>query len=244
MITDIFTVLWKELKEVLHKQPALRGGWIGVLIIIALYGIFLPYQAGPSWVSNPGLQLLWLWLPFLMVSNVVADTIAGERERHTLETLLASRLSDTAILLGKIASAVAYGWGITLAGILAGLITVNVTSRAGKLLLFSPEIAVGLVALTFLSALLSAGLGVLISLRAATVRQAQQTMGLVGFIPFFLILIVPMLPADIRNSLTEWFMTTSVTIIGLTAVAVLLAADIALILIALLRFQRSKLILD
>ena len=37
---------------------------------------------------------------------MIADGIPGERERHTLETLLASRLSDRSILLGKVMAAV------------------------------------------------------------------------------------------------------------------------------------------
>ena len=37
--------------------------------------------------------VMWMWFSLLLVINVVADSFAGERERHTLETLLASRLS-------------------------------------------------------------------------------------------------------------------------------------------------------
>ena len=43
----------------------------------------------------------------------VPDPLPRERERHTLETLLASRLSDRAILLGKIGAAVGFEWVIT-----------------------------------------------------------------------------------------------------------------------------------
>ena len=50
----------------------------------------------------------------MMVSSLVADSFAGERERHTLETLLASRLPDRAILAGKLLVPVAVAWGAAL----------------------------------------------------------------------------------------------------------------------------------
>jgi ABC-2 type transport system permease protein len=178
------------------------------------------------------------------VSNVVSDTIAGERERHTLETLLASRLSDTAILLGKIISSVLYGWGIAIIGIIAGLITVNVTAGKGKLLMFTPDFAIGLLILTFLSATLASGLGVFVSLRASTVRQAQQTMSVVGLLPLLLVLILPILPESVKAAVTHWLATSDPNVIGLVIIGFLLLVDIVLIALALLRFQRSKLILD
>jgi ABC-2 type transport system permease protein len=244
MISDIATILWKEFKEIVHKQPSMRGGWISVLIIIGVYGILMPLQLGVEWVRQPILILLWLWLPFLMVSNVTADTIAGERERHTLETLLASRLPDTAILFGKVISAVLYGWGITLASLFMGLVTVNIAHGQGELLMFPGLMLIGLLVLTLLAALLAAGLGVLVSLRAATVRQAQQTMSLVGFIPMLPIFILPMLGVDAINRIMSVASTVDANLLGLGLVLLLLVVDIALLALAMVRFQRSKLILD
>src|SRR5436190_12483504 len=127
MMADIATIMWKELKEWLFQRgSAGRGGWVGQLIFVAVFGIFLPYQNGPRWVDNPMALVFWAWVPLLMVASVTADAFAGERERHTLETLLASRLSDQAILFGKVAAAIAYGWGLSLLSLLLGDITVNI----------------------------------------------------------------------------------------------------------------------
>ena len=71
-----------------------------------------------------------------MITAVIADSFAGERERHTLETLLASRLSDHSILFGKIAASMAYGWLISLSCILAGAITVNIVNWHGQIFIF------------------------------------------------------------------------------------------------------------
>jgi ABC-2 type transport system permease protein len=61
----------------------------------------------------------------------LGDAIAGERERHTLETLLASRISDRAILLGKVIVTTGYAWGTALLGLLFGLFVANLSKGQG-----------------------------------------------------------------------------------------------------------------
>ncbi|MCK7485371.1 MAG: ABC transporter permease subunit [Bacillus subtilis] len=75
-------------------------------------------------------------MPFLWVSGVVADMFAGERERHTLEALLATRLSDQAILFGKLLAAMTYGFTLTWVIMIASLITVNIGFGKGELLFY------------------------------------------------------------------------------------------------------------
>ena len=120
----------------------------------------------------------WPFLAATMVSSLIADSVAGERERHTLETLLASRLSDSAILIGKIIAAVLYGVGFAVANLVIGLIAVNVAHGENGLILFEPQRFVVTIVLTILASLLMAGIGVFISLRASTVKQAQQAFGI------------------------------------------------------------------
>ena len=55
-----------------------------------------------------------------MIISFIGDAIAGERERHTLETLLASRMPDRAILLGKVIAIVLYAWGMGVLSLLPG----------------------------------------------------------------------------------------------------------------------------
>jgi ABC-2 type transport system permease protein len=243
-MSDILTVIWKEWKELFTQGPRFRGGWIGMLVFIGVFGVLMPLQSGRGWVESPGTLLVWSWVPFLLVNSVVADSFAGERERHTLETLLASRLSDRAILFGKIGAAMVYGWGMTLLGLLLGLVTVNLAHGAGQLLLFPTPALLGILALSLLVAALSAGIGVLVSLRAATVRQAQQTLSvafLVLFIPLFLL---PLLPEAWRLTLAQAAQRADPARWLAIAAAVLLSLDVALLGIAMRRFQRARLILD
>ncbi|HSF82704.1 MAG TPA: ABC transporter permease [Anaerolineales bacterium] len=244
MIKDTLTIVKKEWREILLQSPGLRGGRLGLLVFIGVFGIFLPLQSGPEWLSSPANLFIWGWVPFLMVSGVVADSFAGERERHTLETLLASRLSDRSILAGKILAALGYGWGITLVSLLVALLTINIAYGRGELLLFPWKIGLAILLISLLVASLAAGLGVLISLRAATVRQAQQTFSLAFFALFIPLFLLPMLPEAWRLRLTQALAQANVELIVLVAMLVLLLVDLALFALASARFQRTRLILD
>ena len=248
MITDIGTVLWKEMKELLMLQQAgnkgLLRGPISLIILVGVFGIWMPWQMGQGWVESPATLLYWAWVPLFLVSSVVAQAFAGERERHTLETLLATRLSDRAILLGKVAAAMAYGWGLTLVSLLVGLVTVNILHSQGRLLLFPAQIGIGILVFSFLTSLLAASIGVLISLRAATVRQAYQTMSLAIMILLFGgIYGLRALPPEIVAPLMAR-LSTEATTIGLIAALILAVLNGIMLSLAMLRFQRARLILD
>lgn len=244
MINDISTVLWKEARELLFQRPNLRGGWFGLLIFIGVFGIFLPLQWGAAWVQSPVNLVYWSWIPFMMVSSVVADSFAGERERHTLETLLASRLPDRAILSGKLLLAIAYGWGLTLISVLLGLVTVNIAFGQGRLLLYPVDIAAGIAGISFLVSALASGLGVLISLHAASVRSAQQTLSLATLSPLVVVLALPMLPEAWKAAAMDLLANINLTAAVVTLMGFLLILDLGLLLVGMKRFQRARMILD
>lgn len=54
-------------------------------------------------------------LPLVLSAILIVESLAGERKRRTLEMLLASRLSEQAILLGKMSAAIVLGWIFLLA---------------------------------------------------------------------------------------------------------------------------------
>ena len=244
MITDISTIIWKEARELFLQRPNFRGGWMGLVVMLLVFGVMLPLQSGPEWVTSPLNLAIWAWVPYLLVSGVVADSIAGERERHTLETLLASRLSDQAILFGKIAASMIYGWGLTMVSVLISLVTINVAHWEGEPLLFPAGIFLGILGLSFLVSLMAAGLGVLVSLKAATVRQAQQIFNVVFLLLFIPLFAFPLLPEKLQSQVTRWLMNADVTAITLAVSVFLLVLNIVLLAIAMARFRRSRLILD
>ncbi|HUU28501.1 MAG TPA: ABC transporter permease [archaeon] len=246
MIADILTVIWKELIEIRHLHGTSRAGILVFLVPVGMFGVFFPVKMGPVWVNSPMALIFCTMMPFFMVIAFIADSFAGERERKTLETLLASRLPDRAILFGKIFSGLGFSWGVALFILVLGLVSVNlVHAREKGLLLYSPTVFLGSVALSFLGALLASGAGVLVSLRASTVRQAQQNLSIVVMLLIFLPSFgIPMLPAGWRDSLFRIFKGFDLTWIIMAVAAVFLIADILLVAAAAARFKRARLILD
>jgi len=246
MTRDLWTMIWKEWKEIFLQRGTLRGGiFTAIVIPLGMLGIFIPWQEGPMWAQSSGTAVLWVWLPVFLVATMICESFAGERERKTLETLLASRLHDRTILFGKLAAAVGYGWGLAMSSLALGLITVNVVHGHGQLILLpaSTVVLVGVVSL--LASALAASAGVLISLRAATVRQAQQTLSLslLGLM-FGGIFGLHALPATWKFWLARTFSGAILLTTELLGGAILLALDLLLISIAMARFQRARLILD
>ncbi len=245
MIRDVLTVAWKEWRELLNLSGSLKGGRLSLVILLAVFGVFLPVQAGPDWVRSPSTMFYWGWVPLMLVGSAVADGFAGERERHTLETLLASRLPDRAILFGKMLAAVSYGWGLVMLMLVMSLVTVNLSSGSGPILLFPAHVAVGAPLMAFLGAGLAAGAGVLVSLRAATVRQAVQALN-VGIL---LLIFVPILGARALPEawiarMGAWMAAAGGGTLLWLSMAVLAALDVGLLAAALGRFRRARLILD
>ncbi|HVX28916.1 MAG TPA: ABC transporter permease [Nitrolancea sp.] len=242
MISDVRAMIWKEFHEL--RQGGGRGKYAPIILVL-IYGVVFPSQAGRSWVDSYQMIGFGLGISVFIVLSVVADSIAGERERHTLETLLASRLSDRSILVGKIASVVIYGWGLTIASLLVGLIVVNVSAGDGKLLLYPAGRAIATVVLTFLLCVLATGIGVLVSLRSSTVRQAQQmlTIGWIVMI-FGIVFGVQLMSPATRLHLEHRLSTTQMTTAVIVASLVLLVLDLLVLALNAARFQRSRLILD
>jgi ABC-2 type transport system permease protein len=242
---DIYTVAWKEWLEFRDQLLTLKRGGLSAAIVLVILGIVTPLQMGPLWITSPLMLAYWPLLSSGMVSTLIADAFAGERERHTLETLLATRLSDTSILLGKVAAAILYGLVFTFANILVGVITLSIRHYGDGIQ--APELThIGyMLALVTLACSTLAGIGVFISLRAATVRQAQQTLGIIMMVLFIgPVLLFQFIGNETRLSLAGRLTTLGTGRLVGWASAVLLAASTILILMAMARFKRGKLTLD
>ena len=245
MITDILTVAMKEIKELPYlRKDNSRTNLFTLFILLSMFGILLPWHAGKEWVSSLLSMLPCVWLPFTMVGTTMVDSFAGERERHTLETLLASRLSDRAILFGKILAGILYGAGITFLCILLSLVTVNLVDGKGGPLLFPIPTALGLVILVLLVSTLASVLAVLVSLRAASVRQALQTFTVANAVLLIPVLVISLLHPALLATITPFILKTSFISLAIGAGGGLTLLDVILILATLARFKRAKLILD
>jgi ABC-2 type transport system permease protein len=245
MITDILTVAMKEIKELPYlRKDKSRTNLFTLIILLTVFGILLPWHVGKEWVQSLLSMLPCVWLPFSLVGTTMVDSFAGERERHTLETLLASRLSDRAILFGKILAGILYGAVITFLCMLVSLVTVNLVDGQAGLLLYPMPVALGLVILVLLVSTLASALGVLVSLRAASVRQAMQTFTIANAVLLIPVLAISLVHPALLATITPFILKISFFSLVIGAGGVLTLLDVILILAALALFKRAKLILD
>lgn len=245
MISDILTVIWKEAKEYTQQRGSSRGTALMIVVPLLILGIVMPLQFGKAWIQSPVSLIAWAWIPLLLAINAIADSIAGERERHTLETLLASRLSDTAILLGKLFASMLYALVMTFLIIITGIVTVNLRFFGGGIIFFPLSfLVVGMLA-SVLGTGFAVSAGILVSLRAATVRQAQQTLSfgiiLVAVLPSMLFTV---LPVGMRKSIGARLDSVDGVQAAVIIFGFLFTLDMVLVLLSMKRFKREKLAVE
>ncbi len=244
MMTDILTVAWKEFREILAFGDSRARSKFSILLVIVVFGVFMPLQGGREWFTSSFSVVIWGWMPYMWVFSVVADTFAGERERHTLEALLATRLSDKSILFGKLLTTVAYGFLLTWIILLVSLVTVNVVFGGQGLLFFPFQLLLTALVFSFLIAGLSASIGILVSLRAGSARQAQQWMSAGMMVLFLPLMFLQFLPASWLSSINSLLKTIQPQTAAVWIASGLAVVETILIAIALRLFKRSRLILD
>lgn len=135
------------------------------------------------------IPLFWV-IPVALTPAVAADSFVGERERSSLEPLLATPVSTTQLLMGKLIASVipaAIGtwlgvmifWGVTL---------LSRSSLYPRWLLADGDWLFSLLVVAPLVGLFTAGVAALISTRVSGYRVAYQLNGLVA-LPVVLLLI-------------------------------------------------------
>jgi ABC-2 type transport system permease protein len=236
---DLMTVIWKERKGLFRVRGS-RGRFLLTLLSPILLAIWLPWEAGREWVEGIPSVLLSVAVPIILVAITIPDSFAGERERHTLGTLLASRLPDRAILFGKVIVSMAFALTLTFLMLALGLVVANVAHWEGELMFYAPLVLFADVALSILLAGLLSGAGVLISFRSASVQEATQTLTAIFLMP-------PMILGFVLMAFTEQLRDVLANVkaehIVLIVLAILIAANMALHAAVLSRFKRSRLTL-
>jgi ABC-2 type transport system permease protein len=239
MLLDIKTMLWKEIRSQFRGQTKKVSFFRQLLAPIVLAGVF-PITWGADWVNEFPPLIIAFITPALIVGLMIPDSFAGERERHTLNTLLASRLPDKAILYGKMVLPILTGWCTALGFNLISLIVLNLAHGENGFLFFSPQIAGGIVFLSFISATMMAGGGILTSLSAHSTQEAAQKLMMIILVPAILLQIIPMLFMDRIIEIIKFLEGKQILII---IGASLLLTDLILLILAGKKFQRSELFL-
>ena len=238
-MSDIRTVMWKEWKELVAQ----RGTLAMLAIYLVLFAVIMPAQQGEEWLRSPVGVAQMLFVPLFAVLAIVADSFAGERERHTLDTLLAGQLPDSAILTGKVLTGVLYGWTLTLVGLAASVVSVNLTAKHDGLLMYDRAVLLGAIGLSLGLLGLVTALGILVSLRASTVRQAQQALSLSLFaLGGGAVVLAAKVPENWRRAFSHRFSGLGSGERALAATLLLLVLDAIVLAVVAARFRRPRLI--
>lgn len=246
MTDDIGTVAWKELTEVRRRPPSGRSQLVGMSVLAIVLGVGLPLTGGgfgPIAVLALGPMMAMIW-----AFTAVPDSFAGERDRRTIETLLASGLTDRAILLGKVTAHVAVATALGIAATILSIITSNVAELArddgADVGLPWGEAAVGFVT-TVLVALLFTNIGVLVALRASSALSAQRVMGLsVAGVVFLISIGGSALPERWQTDLSDLaddVGSLDPIVLVLAGIVAFIAVNAVLLVVMGHRFVRAKL---
>ncbi len=244
MITDLRTVIWKEWRSLAYGQN--RRQLVVMVVMLSFWAVWLPLQTGAGWMSDGVISLLVsVLLPGLVVAVTVPPAFAGERERKTLATLLATRLPDEAILFGKLVVPLVLGCLALVAVLTVSLVAANAASWDGSPRFYDAVVVIPNLLIGFCVALMVAALGVAISLRARRVQDAQQLVSLMLTLPAIGLGVLAFGAIQLTGGvqqLAERIDGVSGWIPALIAVGVLAAVDVALLLVARRRFRRNRLI--
>jgi ABC-2 type transport system permease protein len=178
ILEDAWVVTWKELTEAKGLVREWRG-WLFVIGFVAL-SMIVQLSAVVSWYWEKDADTsLIFWFAMaaampLLIAQRSADSIAGERERHTGEILFTTRLSHSGILLGKLGATALLPWTLLLAIPTIGVILTNLIHSSAGPYFYPPKVLAAGVGLTLGVAFFFAAAGMLVSMGAPTVQHAAR----------------------------------------------------------------------
>lgn len=240
-MSDFALVVRKEWLESLNatRKERMRIALAGISFLAIT--AFLPFQIRVyefSQIMVFGMAGFYVMLTALFGAGVA---YAGERERHTLETLLATRLSDRSIFLGKLAAMLLSGLAVGFLYLVLGLLIVTIIFGRWESLPLA--FVFGLVALlgSLVPASMLAAAGLHVSARSSSIKQAMQTTSIFMMVFFLLPLFGTRLLGDAVERLVERPALLALILFGVAAGLVLV--DIALILWGAFGLKRERLML-
>jgi len=203
----------------IHARDEVMGmtGREAIIYIVSVY-LFAP---------------IFLVIPIMASSIIASDSFAGEKERRTVEALLATPLSDSEMLLGKMLVSFVPAVVVTVAAFLvySAVIDQFTLQLFGGWLLFPNDIWLILIfALAPALAFADIALTVLISARAKGVREAQQISAL---------LLVPLIGIVVGQVTGIMWLDPSMAIVMASALA---AIDAAIFVATIRAFGRDHML--
>src|SRR5260370_28734681 len=150
-----------------------KGAVASNLLALAFVAIVLPFSMGKTFLEQCYV-ILFAGLSLLIVCSLITGCFFGPEARRDLRELAAGGASAGAIALGKAGAAAMRGLLLGIAVLLGGLVSVHLAYWPGHVLLPSNAVSGQAIALSLAGSWLVAFAGALISLRASSVRGAQD----------------------------------------------------------------------
>lgn len=155
------TSMMKNLPSQVREELAGMNAWQALVYVMSLY-FFAPF---------------FLIIPLMASSVIASDSFAGEKERRTIEALLAAPLSDSELLLGKMLVSFFPSMIVTAVSFAVYSTVIDLFSFSlfgGRLLLPNLVWIMLIFGVAPTIALAGIGLTVIISARVKGFREAQQ----------------------------------------------------------------------
>ncbi len=239
---DILTIMRKEWREILNASGSGSSTRTNVAVGTAMliFCVGLAVLMPSDVIAHPAV-LSVTTIPYIIILAAVVDSFPGERERHTLETLLASAIPDEALLLGKILASVVWSWVFVLLILAAVLIGANVKNYPT---MYPPSTLVAALIATPLSLVLFSTAGVLVCMKLPTVRAAQPRVTAMFMGVFILAVILgKVMPEEWRQQAKTMISNESSRLYAFaTQTVILVVLNLILLVFAMMRFRRSRLI--
>jgi ABC-2 type transport system permease protein len=209
------------------------------LLTPILLAFYVSYRAGEHWVEELIPVFPTVLVAVLGVIIIIPESFAGERERHTLETLLSTRLGDGSILFGKLGVALVLAMALAFVVLGLGLVTANAFHYRGEFLMYTSQNLILSLGLSFLFSFLVGCMGIIVSLRSETVQEATQTLAGITLVPPILLGVVTLVFSQPLVELVQLLGRPSVGIGVMAAFGFLIAG---LLFEVRRRFDRSRLL--
>ncbi len=249
MVTQMLVILRKEWKDIESSFFSYHNLFVGiwpVFLFCAAFGVYEPLRLGVDWLRSPLMVFsISVLIPFITIGYISPYSFVGERLRGTLEPLLATPISDQALMFGKIGMAVLYGLGVSVASLILGTMTINIYFSSGGMLLSPPGILLTTILLSLFFSILVATIGTDSSLYSKTINAAQRKLVMTLFIPILLpaVFIGPLMPEAWKGFLVQMIAHFGVIDPLLLLILLLLIVDCLFIILALTHFHRKQLLL-
>jgi ABC-2 type transport system permease protein len=183
-------------------------------------------------VMASNMLVLFLMMPVMVPVTIASYSIVGEKASRSLEPLLATPVSTTALLLGK-------GFAAALPGIVVTWLAYGIFLIFARFLAVSPRVfdvftdpmwVVALFVLAPLLTVMAVTVGIIVSSRVSDPRSAEQ-LGALVVLPLMLLFIGGMSGFIALNDTTFWLTSLIVALL-----------DVALLYVAVVLFQRETIL--